>query len=430
MNQNPKILLLNPPSNCVNDDRLEPPLGLLYIAATLMENGYDASFFDMSGCKNEQEISDKITNTPEADIYGINSFCTNYRYTKKVINQVRTIKPSAYIVAGGPNPSAIPDFTLMDSGVDAVAVGEGEDVFKECVDSYTQGENLTGVIMGKPRQDIDSYAFPARNLVDFSTYSRKLMNKPAISLLSSRGCRYHCIHCNSVVMGGGSSNVRYRSPDNIIEEMTINRDVFENYRFNDDHFTGNPQLEELLKKMKDLDITFRIFARVDDLDEKTCQLLKEAGCVHVSIGLESLNADNLKILGKASQIGKEKNIKIAKSYGLIIRSSLMVGLPYDTDKTINESFREASQLGLDEFAVYPLIPYPGTLIWEMPERFGYTIINNDFTDYIQMGKNDKTCYALKHKNFDPEHVQRWKVIAEQILESGGARHMRESEVAK
>lgn len=428
---NPKIALIHPPANCVNEDRKEPPIGLLYIAATIRKIGYtDVSVYDMTGCRNEKERFDKIQSIPDADIYGVHCLCTNYNYAKQAIERIRIINPHAYILIGGPNPSGAPEFTLQDSGADVVAVGEGEDLFKDCVDSFIKGNRLTGIIKGHGRDDIDSYPFPARDLVDLATYTRTLMGQPVISLLSSRGCKHHCFHCNSVVMGGGNYNVRYRSAGNIALEIDSLRDTYDYFRFNDDHFTGNPGLEDVLEQIQGFNIQFRIFARVDDLNDESCRMLKEAGCVHVSIGLESLNYGNLKSIGKISQIGNEGNVRIAKSHGLIVRSSFMVGLPFDTDRTIDEAFRRASQLGIDEFAIYPLMPYPGTKIWKNPERFGYTIVDSDFIDYVQIGKNGKTCFALKHKNFGPEDVERWLKTATQILKEGGAKHVSESEVAK
>ncbi len=426
----PQIVLINPPSHCVNDDRVEPPLGLLYIASNLRESGYkNISIYDMSGSMSELEIKERMENVPNADIYGVTCFCTNYPYAKEVISQIKSKNMSAYVVIGGPNSSGVPEFTYNHSEADTVVVGEGEDMFKDCIDSFLSGSRLIGIQRGAGRLDIDSYAFPARDLVDLTTYSRRLMDKRVISLLSSRGCKHHCVYCNSVVMGGGNRMVRYRSPDNILEEIRTMRDSYKYFRFNDDHFTGNPSLEELLMDMRDLDITFRIFARVEDLNEKNSRLLKEAGCVHVSIGLESLHPPNLKIIGKRAQVGYENNVQIAKSYGLVIRSSFMVGLPFDTNKTVEQSFTRAAQLGIDEFTVYPLIPYPGTVVAEFPERFGYTIVNADFVDYIQVGRNRKTCFALQHKNFSSEDVKKWLEDATKILKSGGVKHMSESEVA-
>lgn len=426
----PGIVLVNPPSNCVADDRVEPPLGLLYIASHLRESGYPkVSLYDMSGCKSPLEIRTKMEMLPTGDIYGIMSFCTTYPYAKEIIRYVRTRDGNPYIAIGGPHPTGTPDYTLQDSGADVVVTGEGEDAFAECIDAFVAGMPLTGIQNGRGRNCIDDYPFPARDLVDMNTYSRKLVGQPLVSLLSSRGCKHHCIHCNSVVMGGGNRNVRYRSSSNILQEIRGLRRTYSSYRFNDDHFTGNPQLEDLLIGMKDLDISFRVFARLEDLNEQTSKLLREAGCLHVSIGLESLHDANLKVIGKGSQISHEDNVQVAKLQGLVVRASFMVGLPYDTDETIETAFTKAAQLGIDEFAVYPLIPYPGTLIAKFPERFGYTIINLNSNDYIQMGKNGLTCFALQHKNFGPQDVERWMNIATEILCAGGARHMRESKVA-
>lgn len=426
----PKIALINPPSNCVDDDRLEPPLGLLYIISTLKENRYDdISFLDMTGCRTEREIEDKIDMIPRADVFGMSCFSTNYHYVKKIIDYIKKNYHNSRIVIGGAHPSGVPGFTLKDSNVDTVVVGEGEDIFSDIVTTFASGSVPEKIVFGKGRKDIDSYALPARDSVDMSSYSRRLMGRPVVSLLSSRGCAHHCIHCNSVVMGGGNRHVRYRSPDNIITEIQTLRDKFSFFRFNDDHFTGNPNLENLLMKLKDFDIKFRVFARVEDLNDKTCGLLKDAGCIHVSIGLESLNYENLRILGKKRQAGKEKNVKIARDHGLVVRSSFMVGLPFDNDRTIHDSFKKAAELRLDEFAVYPLIPYPGTLIWKKPEKFGYTIIHTNFMDYIQMGKHAKTCYALKHENFAPEDVKKWLQNATSLLKLGGVKHMSDSKVA-
>ncbi|MBU1201756.1 MAG: cobalamin-dependent protein [Nanoarchaeota archaeon] len=431
MNSSIRVVLVNPPSNCVNDDRVEPPLGLLYIAANLREKDYrDVSICDISGARSELEIKERMGNVPSADVYGVSCFCTNYQYAKELIKHIKSVNRASYVVIGGPNPSGTPKFTLANSGADTVVVGEGEDIFKDCIDSFVNGSGLVGIQHGVGRTDIDSYAFPARDLVDLTTYSRELMGNQVISLLSSRGCKHHCVHCNSVVMGGGNKTVRYRSPDNVIDEIKTMRDSFAYYRFNDDHFTGSPNLEDLLTRMKDLDITFRIFARIEDLNEKNSRLLKEAGCVHVSVGLESLYPANLKIISKKSQVGHEDNVRIARSNGLVVRSSFMVGLPFDTDETVEQSFTRAAQLGVDEFAVYPLIPYPGTSIAKFPERFGYTIVQEDFTDYVQIGKDGRTSFALRHKNFSPEDVKRWLILATEILKSGGAKHMSESKVAR
>ena len=61
-----RVILIHPPQNNVIDDRLDPPLGLLYIASNLIKNGYnDVTITDLSG------LGEKDWNIGEADIYGI-----------------------------------------------------------------------------------------------------------------------------------------------------------------------------------------------------------------------------------------------------------------------------------------------------------------------------------------------------------------------
>lgn len=424
-----KIVLINPPSNCVDDDHLEPQLGLLYIASVLRLNGFEAEIYEMTGCKTEDEIKEKTNAIPSGNVYGFTVYCTNYPFVKRCIEHIKSVNErSPLIILGGPNPSGLPEFTLKDSNCDCVIIGEGEDAFLNVVNLYSQGSEFPRIVNGKGRPDIDSYPMPAWDLIDLNAYNRVLDDQKVVSIISSRGCSYNCAHCNSIVMQG----VRYRSTEKIIEEIEyLKSRGFTKFRFNDDNFTGNPQLQTLLIKIKKLNISYRIFARVEDLNKRNCYMLAKSGCKHISAGIESLNPDNLKMLGKISQYGlEEKNLRNAKEQGIIIRAFFIVGLPFDTDKTVIEYFEKASQLPFDEFSIYPLIPYPGTEIAKYPEKFGYQIIEPDFTKYVQIGKNKTTCFALRHKNFTENDVKRWYNYVEKIFISKNKLLQSQSQVAR
>lgn len=437
-----KICLINPPCTIIDDDNLEPSLGQLYIASVLRENGYEVQIYPMTGCKDENEVNEKIKQIPEADVYGITVYCTNYNNVKKIINHIRDEYENAFTILGGPNATALPEFTLKDSKCNFIIVGEGEDAFlyltREIHSIHINGELSDfiddKIIYGQGREDIDSYPMPAYDLIDFNDYTRVLDGERVVSIISSRGCDRNCTHCNSVIMGGGSrgkKKVRYRSPENVIKEITYLKYLgFKKYRFNDDIFTSNPALDWFLWELKELNIEYRIFARVEDLTEKNCRMLSESGCKHVSIGLESLNPENLKFLRKSSQIGKENNIDIAKKYGMMVRVYFILGLPADSNESVKEYMEKAAKLNFDEYALYPLIPYPGTAIWNEPEKYGYTIIDKDFTKYIQTGKNRSTCFVLDHKNFNHEDVERWVKYSMELLDNRGKIHNSKSVIAK
>lgn len=439
-----KICLINAPCTIIDDDNLEPSLGLLYIAAVLKENNYQVEICSMTGCKDDEEVDEKIKNIPKADVYGFTTYCTNYNNIKKCINYIREKYPDSFIVLGGPNATALPEFTLEDSKCDFIIVGEGEDAFLYLIkeieklpirnEYYLNLQNNTKIIYGQGREDIDSYPIPAYDLINFDDYTRVLDGERVVSIISSRGCDRNCTHCNSVIMGGGSrgkKKVRYRSIESVISEIKYLKGLgFNKFRFSDDIFTSNPNLEEFLLELGKLNIKYRIFARVEDLTSDTCYLLSKSGCQHVAIGLESLNPDNLRFLRKQSQIGKEKNIWNAVNNGLIVRCYFIVGLIADTEKTIKQYFEEAIKLPFQEWTCYPLIPYCGTEIWKNPEKYGYTIIDKNFQNYIQIGKNKSTCYVLDHKYFNHEDIKKWVDYVNNLFTKRGKIHTEDSKVAK
>lgn len=389
----------------------------------------------MTGCKDDKEVDEKIKNIPRADVYGFTTYCTNYNNIKRGINYIKEKYPDSFIVLGGPNATALPEYTLEDSGCDVIIVGEGEDAFLEFIQKIEFYKIMIPcIIYGQGREDIDSYPMPAYDLINFDDYTRVLDGERVVSIISSRGCDRNCTHCNSVIMGGGSrgkKKVRYRSIENVISEIKYLKGLgFKHFRFNDDIFTSNPNLEEFLIELGKLDIKYRIFARVEDLTLDTCYLLSKSGCIAVAVGIESMNPDNLRFLRKQSQSGKEKNLWNAKKYNLLIRCYFIVGLPFDTDNTIKQYFEDASKLPFQEWTCYPLIPYCGTEIWKTPKKYGYKIIDKDFTKYIQIGKNKATCYVLDHKLFNHKDVKRWVNYVNNLFENRGKIHTGDSKVMK
>jgi anaerobic magnesium-protoporphyrin IX monomethyl ester cyclase len=425
------VILINPPSDCVDDDHLEPQLGLLYIASVLRENGISVGIYEMTGCRNETEIEDKIKNIPEALIYGFTTYCTNYRFVKRCVDFIRSNRGQVFIILGGPNPTALPRLTLNDSQCDGVVTGEGEDAFLYAAKAVLKKQSVPKILHGTGRTDINTYPFPAWDLIDLNSYTRAMDGERVVSILSSRGCEHRCAHCNSIIMGGGNP-VRYRDPKNVAREMVdLKANGFTKFRFNDDNFSGNPHLKALLSEIARLQVEYRIFARIEDLSVDTCERLQASGCRHISVGLESLDPDNLEILNKQRQRGVETiNLGNVKKSGMIARVYFMIGLPFDTDDRVMEYFGKSSRLPFDEYSLYPLIPYPGTLFWKEPERLGYEILDTDFTHYIQIGKGGRTCFAMKHKNFTPEHIEEWFTRVTQIMVAAGKKHVSESQVAK
>jgi len=429
-----KIIFINVGTLNINDDHLEPPLGILYLCSNLRKNGYNnISVYDMTGCKTNKEIETKINEIPIADIYSFTTYCTNYINIKKCINQIRNKYPNAFIVLGGPNASALPQYTIEDSKCDFVIVGEGENSLIYLLNEiekmpirneyYTNLPTWMRILEPTPYKNIDDLPIPSWDLVNLDNYTRVLNGERVISILSSRGCPNRCTHCNSVIMGGGHK-IRFRSVNNIIEEIKYLQSLgYNSFRFNDDNFACRGNLKELTSEIKKLNIKYRIFAHIRDLTDETCKLLSESGCVHISIGIESMNSDNLKFLRKNTNVEiVDVNLRNVKRYGMISRVYFILGLPHDTNETIEKYFFIASLLPFDEYAIYPLLPYPGTEIYKHPEKYGYTIIEKDWTKYYQIGENRSTCFSLDHTNFTHKDVERWLKYVYNLFEKRNKIH--------
>ncbi|MDR1028535.1 MAG: B12-binding domain-containing radical SAM protein [Clostridiales Family XIII bacterium] len=422
-------VLINPPYGGVDDDALEENLGLSYIAGYLRERGIDTAICEMTG---KEPLDTKLAALHIADVYGISMYSTAVESTKSIIRHIRRIAPAAPIYLGGPHPSALPEESLAELGADGVIVGEGEAAFYAVVLAANEGNPIGGVIRGEQETDLDRIPFPARDMVERGRFTRRLNGEPCISMLTSRGCPYSCLHCNSIVMGGAGVGFRFRSVENVIEEIRLIKELgYRNIRFNDDNFLANPRLHELLAAIAKEDILFRVFGRVEDYKPDTCALLKNAGCQMLSAGIESCNPDNLRFLRKHGMLKYMNHLTAAKERGLAVRASFMVGLPYDTDASIERYFTEASGLAIDEYAVYGLIPYPGTALYANPEQYNYYITSFDFSRYMQIGKGGESCFVLGYDDgvnaFTPEDVRRWHRRANELL-GNRLKHMRDSAV--
>jgi coproporphyrinogen III oxidase-like Fe-S oxidoreductase len=86
----------------------------------------------------------------------------------------------------------------------------------------------------------------------------------------------------------------------------------------------------------------------------------------------------------------------------------MVGFPGETDATIAETISLMKQCPWSEFSVYPLIPYPGTPIYENWDKFGIEAVNLDYSKYLQIGKEFSAGFTIRTASFDENQVHIWR----------------------
>ncbi|TVL97294.1 MAG: B12-binding domain-containing radical SAM protein [Candidatus Brocadia sp. WS118] len=415
-----RVCLVHSPCLELYDDRLEPPLGLLYNATFARVYGYEVTLIDLSSYpvfNLENAIPD------DYDIYGFSTYSVNYRFTKQLAQSIKKRNPNCILIAGGPHASALP-IVVSEDEFDVVVKGEGELALVEIINYLQHGLPLPKTILGQPFDPLDLLPFPDYNLVDLNTYTREVNGSRCISILSSRGCPYPCVFCNSNIMGAGKT-IRYRSPGNVTAEIREIKKKFgiRHFRFQDDIFTLNiHRVRELTPCLKEEDIEYRCFARVNTFSFEMAKLLRESGCIHVSFGVES---GSRKILSKHGmhKLQSPEQIKNAlensHKVGLKTRIFLIVGFPGETDETIEETLTLMRSCPWEEFSVYPLIAYPGTPLHDRPEDFGITKIDRNYSNYLQIGRNFRAGFTIRTAEFDEEQVREWRdYVVQELLEDG------------
>jgi radical SAM superfamily enzyme YgiQ (UPF0313 family) len=393
-----KVVLVIPPSPWMISDRDQPLTGVLYISSYLKSSGHDVQVCDLSG------IPEDYWYIPVGDIYGITGVTPQFFYMKRIISILRERQPNCKIVVGGVHATVLPQHILAETEADACVVGEGEDTMLRIANGGNL-KYLRGVITRNgtlrpraPLSNLDWLPFPDRCSVDYFSYMRPhtykyLANKREGSIITSRGCPYSCAYCASPSIC--QKKVRYRSPQNVYEELRDLKEYFDmgSCNFIDDMFTLNKKrVYKICKLIAPLNIVWYFLTRVDCVDAELFAEMKKAGCVSVTFGFETASNRLLKLMNKNTTVQQaHEAIRISHFAGLKIRGQLMVGFPGETDEDVELTGRFIKEsYEVEKFGIHVFQPFPGSDVWLHPEKYGAQINRGtDFMDYHTIGKPDE-----------------------------------------
>lgn len=286
------------------------------------------------------------------------------------------------VLMGGVHPTLRPGESIAAEGVFAVCIGEGEYPTLELCEALQAGRDPTGIPNLWVRRDgivhrneirpliadLDSLPFPDRELFPFD----KLLDTLAeMEFMGSRGCPYLCAYCVNhafiQLLKGKGPYVRYRSVDSLLAEIdqVMSRYTHAGYiGFHDDTFTLNPDwLREFSAKYSArFKFPFWCNSTARMITPETVALLKKAGCFEVRMGVESGN-DHIRIDVLKKNVSKEEIInafKLLREAGILTYAFNMIGLPYETPETIEDTIRLNQIIRPNEIFCSVFQPYPGT----------------------------------------------------------------------
>lgn len=410
------------------------PLGLAYLASAARNAGHEVHVYQQDVYHWPDSFLTKFLDENDFDLVEVSVIGGYYQYHKLLklsaaINASVNRKNFKYTI-GGHGPAADPKYFLEITGADVVGIGEGEITFVELLDAFGGKRDIKSVdgiaffdenceyIRTKPRElikDIDAIAWPAYDLFDMTHYS--LIRFPNIKprercmpVLSGRGCTFACNFCYRMDKG-----FRPRSAQGIVDEISFLYDKYniKYIAFSDELLMSSRERTlELCEAFIELrgggrDFKWSCQGRLNYADLDVLTKMKEAGCVFVNYGIESLDNDTLKVMHKALNTdiitrGIENTLAAGISPGLnIIFGNINEPLSaLDKDVEFLLKYDDHAQLR----TIRPVTPYPGT------ELFNYAVSKG-------LLKDTKDFYENKHTNSDLISVNFTKYSDDEVYEA-------------
>lgn len=362
------ITLINPPSPFLNDQLIMPPLGILYIIASLKERGIQVKFLDLALGKQQ---------LPWSEAYGITSNTPQFPYVRDFLRKNAFPNPEAKVCIGGPHATLCPQ-ECLEVGFDAVVVGEGE----YAVFDFLNGSQ--GIINAQIIKDLDTVPFPDRTLV--KNYDYRIDDKWTTTIITSRGCPFQCAFCCKNWKG-----VRFRSWQNIAEELKEIKELgYEGVQFEDDAVWYRPQRDlKIFESLHDLDFVWRAPMRADFVTVERAKIMASHGCKEVFIGIESGSDFILKNINKNITVKQnERALKIFYEAGIRVKIGVIIGLPSESEETVKETweFCERMEPYINDWGITTLVPYPGSAIYDHHEDFDIQFDKNKIYEAHTGGK--------------------------------------------
>ena len=384
------------------------PLGTIYVGACLLKAGHEVEFLDGSFLTREAILNRVGALKP--DFAGIYSTAFGWPEAMTTAAGIKALDPRIWTCVGGPYPTAAQEACLGDGceGIDAVVVGEGEETVVEILDRLRSGKDPTGVtgviarkdggiVRNPPRPliaDLDRLPLPARGLLgDRSRYipaPATYRREPVATIITSRGCDRRCIFCFQMDKGrtGGIRGVRYRSVDNVLDEIELClRQGYREIKFIDDSLAADRERAMRLTseiKRRRLDFTWFASVCANQADKQLFKAMKEAGCWAVLIGGESGVQRNLNTIRKGATLDQiRKAVRAAKQVGLQVTVPFIFGSPGETWDDALRTIDFAVELNPDLANFHAITPFPGTPLHDRAEDYG--TVSGDLRDFTYPG---------------------------------------------
>lgn len=402
-----EILLINPPllEDTGLDIRMNPPLGILYIAGVLRKAGYDCKAIDMNAENHLwYNVRERLTieNPKHVLVTATSLSYPSLVKTVKICKDIeKLVGHKIHTVIGGAHCSSTPELSLKESGADCCVVGEGELVIEDVVKN-----DITGIIKGNVINNLDNYevawdlleprigTLPQDNNGVGYTGNEPILALPEADMLWSRGCPSSCVFCANSIFK--RPQIRFRSKENICNELELLRNKYGIrgiFEYSDELVGMNLRQSKWLEEVCDEiikrglnDITYKCQGRCNSkvITPKLLNTMKDAGFQAIMWGIESGSQKVLDAVKKDTTIDNiEKTIKMSYDAGIKVWAFLMVGnvsntyceTEEDAQMTFDLVKRNKKYISFRHCTV--ATPYVGSELWNIANKNNW-IVDKDY----------------------------------------------------
>ena len=343
-------------------------------------------------------INETLRIAKDYDHVIINTSTPSLKNDSKVAEAIKAQKPATLIGFVGAHTMVLPTETLKAStAIDWVGRKEFDFTCKE----VCEGRPLDAIAGLSFKKDGKIIHNPERELIAnmdtlpwvADVYKRDLQIEkyfigyllhPYISLYTGRGCPAQCSFCLWPQTIGGHK-YRVRSPQNVADEMAYMKRHFpqvKEFFFDDDTFTANlPRARDIARRLGSLGITWSCNSRAN-LDDDTIKFFKDNGLRLFLVGYESGNDETLTRIKKGVTTAEMRRVtKDCHRAGVVVHGTFILGLPIETQETIEQTINFAKELDVFSLQVSLAAPYPGTELFEMARQNGW-FVKKDKADIL------------------------------------------------
>jgi radical SAM superfamily enzyme YgiQ (UPF0313 family) len=405
-----RILLINPNSNLPIDTRTSPPLGLAYLAAVSEQRGDRVRIYDGDV---EDDSLETVVREWEPEVVGITANTTQITAAWRDAAVVKSIC-QARVVLGGPHPTTLPEESAAKAEVDVVVRSEGEATWLDLIDYWDEASepassglsSIAGITFRDgdgdlvstpdrppiPTEELERLPYPAWHLFRMERYTNlqptvDQVDGPSLPILTSRGCPYRCSYCSQI----GPRRWRARSADSVVAEwrwLVQELGAAEIGVLDDSFNISRQRVLDICQRLVDEELNQVPWIMINGIranlaDEEILGAMKEAGCLRAAFGVESGNQGILDtVVDKQLTLDQVRAaFRAARAVGMETIGFFIIGLPGETEATIEDTIRFACELDpvVANFSI--ATPFPGTEMYETVAAKG-RMLADSWDDFV------------------------------------------------